>query len=108
MDSPRARYDRSKVRWITTRRQVALTDQWVAYMLDQINLFCHQLVSPSTEKVKDMSLWFNYLSYDIMGEMVFGRGFSMLTDPSLRYMLDLIDSTVFSYLLVCLFSLSAE
>ncbi|KAL6241983.1 hypothetical protein RBB50_011228 [Rhinocladiella similis] len=70
-----------------------------AYMLDQINLFCHQLVSPSTEKVKDMSLWFNYLSYDIMGEMVFGRGFSMLTDPSLRYMLDLIDSTVFSYLL---------
>ena len=69
-------------------------------MLDQINIFCHQLVSPSTEKVKDMSLWFNYLSYDIMGELVFGKGFGMLTDPSLRYILDLIDSTVFSYLLV--------
>lgn len=71
-----------------------------AYMLDQINIFCHQLVNPSTEKVKDMSLWFNYLSYDIMGELVFGRGFGMLTDTSLRYILDLIDSTVFSYLLV--------
>lgn len=70
-------------------------------MLDQINLFCHQLLNPSNEKVKDMSLWFNYLSYDIMGEMVFGRGFGMLTDPSLRYILELIDATVFSYLLVC-------
>ncbi|OQV00250.1 hypothetical protein CLAIMM_05773 isoform 2 [Cladophialophora immunda] len=65
----------------------------------QINIFCRQLVSPETERIKDMSLWFNYLSYDIMGELVFGRGFGMLTDPSLRYILDLIDSTVFSYLL---------
>lgn len=80
--------------------QGAQSNGFTAYMLDQINIFCHQLVNPSTEKVKDMSLWFNYLSYDIMGELVFGRGFGMLTDTSLRYILELIDSTVFSYLLV--------
>ncbi|OAL35267.1 hypothetical protein AYO20_05521 [Fonsecaea nubica] len=70
-----------------------------AYMVDQINIFCRQLVDPATEKVKDMSRWFNFLSYDLMGEIVFGRGFGMLTDPSLHYILDLIDSTTFSYLL---------
>jgi len=47
-----------------------------------------------------MSRWLNFLSYDCMGEMVFGRGFGMLTDPSLHFILDLIDSTVFTYLLV--------
>lgn len=61
---------------------------------------CRQLVNPDVPKVKDMARWLNFLSYDCMGEMVFGRGFGMLTDPSLHYILDLIDSTVFSYLLV--------
>jgi hypothetical protein len=49
-----------------------------------------------------MSLWLNYLAYDIMGEVVFGQGFNMLTETSLRYILPLIDSMVFSMLLVCL------
>lgn len=47
-----------------------------------------------------MSLWMNYLAYDIMGEVVFGRGFNMLTDTKLHYMLPLIDDMVFSMLLV--------
>lgn len=71
-------------------------------MVDQINILCRQLVDPSTEEVKDLSLWLNYLAYDIMGEVVFGKSFNMLTDPSLRYILDLIDSMVFSTLLVYL------
>ncbi|KIW84306.1 hypothetical protein Z517_03556 [Fonsecaea pedrosoi CBS 271.37] len=69
------------------------------YMIDQIKVLCKQLVNPSTEKVKDLSLWLNYLAYDIMGEVVFGKSFNMMTDPSLRYVLDLIDSMVFSTLL---------
>lgn len=58
------------------------------------------MVDPSTERVKDMSLWLNYLAYDIMGEVVFGNGFKMLTDDKERYILPLIDNMVFSMLLV--------
>lgn len=47
-----------------------------------------------------MSLWLNYLAYDIMGEVVFGNGFKMLTDDKERYILPLIDNMVFSMLLV--------
>ncbi|KIY03472.1 uncharacterized protein Z520_00163 [Fonsecaea multimorphosa CBS 102226] len=69
------------------------------FMIEKIDILCKQLISPSTEKAKDMSLWLNYLAYDIMGEVVFGKSFDMLTNPSLRYVLDLIDSMVFSTLL---------
>ncbi|OQV11270.1 hypothetical protein CLAIMM_15131 [Cladophialophora immunda] len=69
------------------------------FMIEKIETLCRQLINPSTEKVKDMSLWLNYLAYDIMGEVVFGKSFDMLTNPSLRYVLDLIDSMVFSTLL---------
>jgi len=47
-----------------------------------------------------MAKWMSYLAYDCMGEIVFGKGFGMLTDPSLRYILELMDMTVYSYLLV--------
>ncbi|OAP63321.1 hypothetical protein AYL99_02548 [Fonsecaea erecta] len=69
------------------------------FMIEKIDILCKQLISPSTEKAKDMSLWLNYLAYDIMGEVVFSKSFDMLTNPSLRYVLDLIDSMVFSTLL---------
>lgn len=61
---------------------------------------CNRLVDPTTERVKDMSKWLNYLAYDIMGEIVFGRGFDMLIDEQLHYILPLIDNMVFSFLLV--------
>src|ERR1700761_3394488 len=54
------------------------------------------------ERVKDMSLWLNYLAYDVMGEVVFGNGFDMMTDEKERYILPLIDNMVFSMLLVSL------
>lgn len=76
--------------------------QSVEYIIDQIKVLCRCLVDPKTERVKDMSLWLNYLAYDIMGEVVFGKGFDMLTQTSLRYILPLIDSMVFSMLLVSL------
>ncbi|EXJ70268.1 uncharacterized protein A1O5_06336 [Cladophialophora psammophila CBS 110553] len=70
-----------------------------SFMISQIETLCKQLANTSTEKVKDLSLWLNYLAYDIMGEVVFGRSFDMLTDPSLRYVLSLIDASVFCTLL---------
>ncbi|KIW29548.1 uncharacterized protein PV07_05360 [Cladophialophora immunda] len=69
------------------------------FIVDQIRIFCRCLVDPSTEPVKDMSLWLNYLAYDVMGEVVFGNGFNMMTDDKERYILPLIDNMVFSMLL---------
>jgi hypothetical protein len=62
---------------------------------------CNRLLDPTTERVKDMALWMNYLAYDVMGEVVFGKGFDMLTSSKLHYILPLIDNMVFSFLLVC-------
>lgn len=76
------------------------SDSRSAFIVDQISIFCRCLVDPRTERVKDMSLWLNYLAYDIMGEVVFGNGFNMLTDDKERYILPLIDNMVFSMLLV--------
>ena len=53
-----------------------------------------------------MSLWLNYLAYDIMGEIVFGKGFNMMTNDKIRYILPLIDDMTFSMLLVRRASLS--
>jgi hypothetical protein len=72
----------------------------LGFIVDQIDIFCHELVNSRNEHVKDMSLWFNYLAYDIMGEVIFGRGFHMMTQTDLRYILPLIDDMVFSMLLV--------
>lgn len=72
----------------------------VEYIVDQINIFCRELVNPATEHKKDMSLWLNYLAYDIMGEVVFGKGFDMMTNEKIRYILPLIDDMTFSMLLV--------
>jgi cytochrome P450 len=77
----------------------SVTDSPTEFMIDQINLFCKQLINPATEKVKDMSLWLNYLAYDVMGEIVFARSFNMLTETSLRYILSLIDAMVFATLI---------
>ncbi|RVX76061.1 hypothetical protein B0A52_00418 [Exophiala mesophila] len=69
------------------------------FIVDQINIFCRELVNPATEHKKDMSLWLNYLAYDIMGEIVFGKGFNMMTNDKIRYILPLIDDMTFSMLL---------
>lgn len=78
----------------------------VEYIVDQINIFCRELVNPTTEHKKDMSLWLNYLAYDIMGEVVFGKGFDMMTNEKIRYILPLIDDMTFSMLLVSIVAIS--
>ncbi|CAG7943360.1 unnamed protein product [Penicillium salamii] len=41
--------------------------------------------------VKNMGDWFSYLSYDVMGELCFGKSFDMLISDSLRYKVGLVD-----------------
>ena len=41
--------------------------------------------------VRNMGDWFNYLSYDVMGELCFGKSFDMLISEQRRHMIGLVD-----------------
>lgn len=41
--------------------------------------------------VRNMGNWFSYLSYDVMGELCFGKSFDMLITDSRRHMIGLVD-----------------
>lgn len=41
--------------------------------------------------VRNMADWFSYLSYDVMGELCFGKSFDMLTADGKRHMIGLVD-----------------
>lgn len=41
--------------------------------------------------VKNMGNWFSYLSYDVMGELCFGKSFDMLVSDSQRHKVGLVD-----------------
>lgn len=48
---------------------------------------------PSDRKgvVRNMGDWFSYLSYDVMGELCFGKSFDMLIAEGRRHMIGLVD-----------------
>ncbi|KAE8388030.1 cytochrome P450 [Aspergillus alliaceus] len=41
--------------------------------------------------VQNMGDWFSYLTYDVMGELCFGKSFDMLVESSRRKMIQLVD-----------------
>ncbi|KAJ5225369.1 hypothetical protein N7468_006594 [Penicillium chermesinum] len=48
-------------------------------------------VPEGTGVVRNMSNWFGYLSYDVMGELCFGKSFDMLVAEDKRHMIGLVD-----------------
>ncbi|KAG2417910.1 hypothetical protein HFD88_001009 [Aspergillus terreus] len=63
-------------------------------ILDKIQLFCKQLSDASTfgGPYKNMSRWFSYLTYDIMGQLTFSQSYDMLTKDDHHFIQPLIDS----------------
>ncbi|KAK2732727.1 hypothetical protein FQN57_002481 [Myotisia sp. PD_48] len=54
----------------------------------------------NTEKglaVRNMSDWFAYLTYDVMGELCFGKSFGMLIDRGRRDVIHLVDRAAFRH-----------
>ncbi|KAJ5703328.1 hypothetical protein N7493_011717 [Penicillium malachiteum] len=47
--------------------------------------------SESKGVVRNMGNWFSYLSYDVMGELCFGKSFDMLIAEGKRHMIGLVD-----------------
>ncbi|KAL4741658.1 cytochrome P450 [Aspergillus similis] len=63
-------------------------------VLDKIRLFCQRIADPAAfgEEYKNMSRWFSYLTYDIMGKLTFGHEYGMLTRTDDHFIQPLIDT----------------
>lgn len=78
------------------------------HILDNIRNFCEGIesrVSSISEKKgwgkpQNMSDWCNYLTFDIMGDLCFGKAFGMLERPDNRFAIDLIGSAAHRHLIV--------
>ncbi|OOF93449.1 hypothetical protein ASPCADRAFT_209401 [Aspergillus carbonarius ITEM 5010] len=61
-------------------------------MLLHVRQLCAGLAHPQkTGQVQDMGRWFSYLTYDVMGELCFGKSFDMLIESSRRRLIELVD-----------------
>ena len=69
-----------------------------------VRIFCNQLKlghsKNSSEKdqgawskAKNMARWTNYMSYDILGEICYGKSFETLEKPNNRFALDLVEKS---------------
>ena len=82
------------------------------YILGNIRDFCTGLGSKAsfvTEKAgekrqwsaaQNMADWSNYLTFDVMGDLCFGKAFKMLENSSNRHVIDLIGSAAHMHLIV--------
>lgn len=82
-------------------------------MLLHIRQLCSKLSgydeNESTEKkgvVRNMGNWFSYLSYDVMGELCFGKSFDMLIADGRRHMIGLVDRAANRHYVVCVHFIS--
>jgi hypothetical protein len=71
-------------------------------ILNKIELFCKNLSDPNTfgGSYKNMSRWFSYLTYDIMGQLTFSQSYDMLTKDDHHFIQPLIDSYQHSQVIV--------
>jgi hypothetical protein len=54
----------------------------------------------------NMSDWFSYLSYDVMGELCFGKSYDMLINSARRGVISLVDRAAFRHYVVSSLTLS--
>lgn len=51
--------------------------------------------------VRNLSSWFSFLTYDVMGELCFGKSYDMLVDGAKRRMVHLVDRAAYRHYVVC-------
>lgn len=50
---------------------------------------------------QNMADWCNYLTFDVMGDLCFGKAFEMLENNGNRHVIDLLGSAAHMHLIVC-------
>ncbi|KAF4627698.1 hypothetical protein G7Y89_g10455 [Cudoniella acicularis] len=69
-------------------------------MLLHVKQFCQVIVQGAGEKgavTRNLSNWFSYLAYDIMGELCFGKSYDMLINGARRGVIALVDRAAFRH-----------
>lgn len=86
----------------------AFSDNALKGMEDVMLLHVRQLCSilgrgsgSPAETTFNMADWFGYLTYDVMGELCFGKSFDMLIDRAKRKMVHLVDRAAYRHYVVC-------
>jgi cytochrome P450 len=81
------------------------------YILQNMRSFTHGLGASASDEKKgwsrpqNMADWCNYLTFDIMGDLCFGKAFGMLEREENRFAIDLIGNAAHRHLIVCIISL---
>lgn len=87
----------------------AFSDNALKGMEEVMLLHVRQLCSILGEKGENgkggggnwnMANWFGYLSYDVMGELCFGKSYDMLVDGARRGVIGLVDRAAFRHYVV--------
>jgi cytochrome P450 len=72
------------------------------YILGNVRTFCSQLAPQSDGwgVAQNMADWCNYLTFDVMGDLCFGKAFEMLDHDTNRHVIDLIGNAAHMHLIV--------
>jgi hypothetical protein len=76
------------------------------YVLANIRTFCANIGATSSPEKKgwtapqNMADWCNYLTFDVMGDLCFGKAFGMLESPNNRFAIELIGNAAHRHLIV--------
>ena len=81
------------------------------YILENVRILCDKLGNHPALKEKaagewgpalNMSDWCNYLTFDVMGELAFGKTFNMLENDEERDVIKLVANASWMHLIVSL------
>lgn len=74
-------------------------------VLGNIEIFANEVESRSVQQKKgiDMGDMFSWLTFDVMGELCFGKSFGMLRDETTRFVTHLIAQAAHSHYIVSFF-----
>ena len=79
------------------------------YILGNVRTFCSDLGAKQTFQsdkpgqwsvAQNMADWCNYLTFDVMGDLCFGKAFEMLEHGTNRHVIDLIGEAAHMHLIV--------
>lgn len=78
------------------------------FILGNVRVFCEGLGKTGKGekgwgRPQNMADWCNYLTFDVMGDLCFGKAFEMLEHEENRHVIDLIGNAAHMHLIVSFF-----
>lgn len=83
---------------IHIRQLCAVLGEEPRYMSDVI--LPNEYKTEKGQIVRNMSNWLGFMTYDVLGELCFGKSFNLLTDGAKRNMVHLVDRAAYRHYVV--------